>query len=378
MRHKFLLLCIGTGAVVLLLVASRTSSAQKQGKYWTVSSFSRFVEIPGATRLGAEACTACHRDLSGSFRHAFHQQQGVECEDCHGPGSLHVEGGGDVTEIVSYSKRDARNANGACLSCHAQDESVRNWMGGPHASNNVRCTDCHQIHSNGAKSDFRTRANVDLMTPGRTGDVENLVPETKVFTQPIWQANDTCLRCHQTQAAQMSLPYHHPLREGKMKCGDCHDPHGGAGGNNLRGASVNQLCLNCHAQYRGPFAYQHPPVNENCMLCHTAHGSPNTNLLSVSEPALCLQCHVGHHNGAGLPLTDRCTNCHPSIHGTDVATPSGGSRFVDKGPYGVPSEPPQPLVSASTAPMSAQPRSSLASQTPSFAAGFGGGLVGMI
>jgi predicted CXXCH cytochrome family protein len=84
------------------------------------------------------------------------------------------------------------------------------------------------------------------------------------------------------------------------------------------------------------------------MNCHNAHGSPNTNLLSVSEPALCLQCHAGHHNGAGLPLDDRCTNCHSSIHGTDVATPSGGSRFIDKGPLGVPSEPVQPASAAST------------------------------
>jgi predicted CXXCH cytochrome family protein len=75
------------------------------------------------------------------------------------------------------------------------------------------------------------------------------------------------------------------------------------------------------------------------MLCHVLHGSPNTNLLNVSEPALCLQCHSGHHNGASLPIPDRCTNCHGSIHGTDVATPTGGSRFVDKGPCGVPSVP---------------------------------------
>jgi predicted CXXCH cytochrome family protein len=48
----------------------------------------------------------------------------------------------------------------------------------------------------------------------------------------------------------------------------------------------------------GPFAYQHPPVTESCMNYHNAHGSLNTNLLTLSEPALCLQCHAGHHNGA--------------------------------------------------------------------------------
>lgn len=164
------------------------------------------------------------------------------------------------------------------------------------------------------------------------------------------EQNDNCLGCHQAQRAQMQLPYHHPLREGKMVCVDCHDPHGGPAGNNLRTVSVNQLCLGCHSQYRGPFMYQHPPVTESCLNCHTPHGSPNTNLLSVSEPALCLQCHAGHHNGAGLPLMDRCTNCHGSIHGSDVATASGGSRWIDKGPFGVPGLPQTQLQTSAAQP----------------------------
>jgi predicted CXXCH cytochrome family protein len=351
---------------VLASLLSQPSQAQKQANHWGTDSFSKYVTVPGATRVGSEACATCHADLSGSFRHAFHAQQGIECEDCHGAGSLHVEGGGDVSKIVSFRQRSANDANGACLSCHIKDSSVRNWMTGPHASNRVRCTDCHQVHSYGGKAGDRRAAVVDVMAPGRMTAVEDMVPEAKVTTQPRWQANDACLKCHETQRGQMSLPYHHPLREGKMSCADCHDPHGGAAGNNLRVADINQLCLGCHAQYRGPFAYQHPPVTENCMNCHTAHGSPNTNLLNVSEPALCLQCHTGHHNGAGLPLADRCTNCHSSIHGTDVATPSGGSRFVDKGPYGVPSEPPQPVSAVSGAALSpAHAKMSVSSQLPS-------------
>ena len=255
----------------------------------------------------------------------------MECEQCHGPGSLHVEGGGDVSKIISFRQRTAADANGACLSCHLKDASVRNWVNGRHASNKIRCTDCHQIRGY-AKSASKPKVSFDLMTTSASDMAESFVPETEKMIQPSWKTNENCLSCHQTQRGQMSLPYHHPLREGKMNCADCHDPHGGPTGNNLRTSNVNQLCLTCHAQYRGPFAYQHPPVSENCMSCHTPHGSPNTNLLTVSQPALCLQCHAGHHNGAGTPLPDRCTNCHVSIHGTDVPTPSGGSRFVDKGP----------------------------------------------
>jgi predicted CXXCH cytochrome family protein len=338
-RYSTLLAIAVCGLTVFLCLPS---SAEKKSAYG-IASFAKYVQIPGATPVGAEACTTCHSDIATSFRHAFHAQQGLDCEACHGPGSLHVAGGGDIAKIISFRQRSATDANGVCLSCHAQDAKVRNWNAGPHASNKVRCIDCHQTHNYGGKAGTKTEASFDVMAPGRATAVQDLVPESKVIMQPRWQANDACLKCHQRQRGEMSLPYHHPLREGKMSCADCHDPHGGAAGNNLRTANVNQLCLGCHAQYRGPFAYQHPPVTENCMTCHSAHGSPNTNLLSVSEPALCLQCHTGHHNGAGLPLPDRCTNCHGSIHGTDVATPSGGSRFVDKGPYGVPVQPPQPL-----------------------------------
>lgn len=306
----------------------------------TTMGHSRMPQIPGATPVGNETCETCHTDVAKNFHHAFHAQQGLRCEECHGPGSLHVQGGGDISKIISLRNRPAAEANGVCLSCHAQDAGTRHWEQGPHAANGVRCIDCHQVHAAAAGATTRDESAFSTATDG-SQNASLISPETNVFVQAPRVANEVCLHCHQAQAAQISMPYHHPLREGKMSCVDCHDAHGGPAGNNLRISNVNELCLSCHAQYRGPFAYQHPPVSENCMNCHTPHGSPNTNLLTLSEPALCLQCHSGHHNGASLPLSDRCTNCHSSIHGTDVATPTGGSRFIDKGPVGVPSEPPQ-------------------------------------
>jgi len=330
--------------LALALLCLRSLSAKEKSHYW-IGSFAKYVQIAGATRIGSDACASCHADTHGNFRHAFHHQQGVECEDCHGPASLHEQGSGDVTKIISFRSRPADEANGVCLSCHVQDAKVRNWLAGRHAADRVRCSDCHQIHTQVAQAPTPARLNFDTTTPGSVTFLERLAPESTVRLAPRGQINEACLKCHQAQRAEMSLPYHHPLREAKVTCVDCHNPHGGPAGKNLRTANVNQLCLSCHAQYRGPFMYQHPPVNENCMTCHAPHGSPNAGLLTVSQPALCLQCHAGHHDGAALPLADRCTNCHGSIHGTDVPTPTGGSRFVDKGGLGVPGFPQAARVS---------------------------------
>ena len=342
MRRRLLPAAGVIPALALLLLQS--VAAQRKSQSW-IGSFAKYSEIPGATRVGPDKCTGCHITISAGYQHAFHSQQGVDCEDCHGPASLHAQAG-DTTKIVSFRSRRAEESNGACLSCHAQGEKVRHWLGGAHAANHVKCIECHQVHAGPSKT-APVRLAFDTMGPGSIPSLERMAVESNARLAPRWQINDACLKCHPTQRAQGSMPYHHPLREAKMTCVDCHDAHGGAAGNNLQTANVNQLCLGCHAQYRGPFMYQHPPVNENCMNCHVPHGSANTNLLTLNQPALCLQCHAGHHDGASLPLVDRCTNCHGSIHGTDVPTPTGGSRFVDKGGLGVPGFP-QPAGTATS------------------------------
>jgi predicted CXXCH cytochrome family protein len=323
-----------------------------------IAAFGKSIGIPGAKRVGSETCATCHADVAKNFQHAYHAQQGVQCEDCHGNGSLHVDGGGDTSKIFRFQKSSSADANGACLTCHAQDKGTRHWQSGIHAANGVRCTDCHEIHASSVNT-AHGATRFDTTTSGALR-VASISPETNPMVQSRSVTNEACLKCHQTEKAQLSMPYHHPLREGKMSCVDCHDAHGGRAGNNLRTANVNELCLSCHAQYRGPFAYQHPSVTESCLNCHTPHGSPNTNLLTLSEPALCLQCHAGHHNGANLPLVERCTNCHDSIHGTDVATLSGGSRFIDKGPIGLPYDATGPGPTGATAFSNATPDTSAA------------------
>jgi DmsE family decaheme c-type cytochrome len=137
---------------------------------------------------------------------------------------------------------------------------------------------------------------------------------------------ETCFQCHKDKRAQMARSSHMPLREGKIVCSDCHNPHGTANESLLKTATINDTCYKCHAEKRGPFLFEHTPVRENCLNCHEAHGSINEFMLKISRPRLCAECHGIGHAPTGGPnsyqiMGRACMNCHTQIHGTN--SPSG-------------------------------------------------------
>jgi DmsE family decaheme c-type cytochrome len=125
------------------------------------------------------------------------------------------------------------------------------------------------------------------------------------------------------------------LREGKMACTSCHSPHGSTAPAQLVKNTVTETCTSCHAEFRGPFLWEHQPVAEDCGNCHDPHGSAQPALLKIRPPFLCQTCHegVGHpsivNTPQGLPggspsaylLGGGCLNCHSQIHGSNH--PSG-------------------------------------------------------
>ena len=96
---------------------------------------------------------------------------------------------------------------------------------------------------------------------------------------------------------------HHPIKEGKVACADCHNPHGELNDKMLKAGSINDLCYKCHAEKRGPYMNEHPPVEENCDNCHNPHGSNHERLLTQRVPSLCEQCHGNGGSMGGKPFT---------------------------------------------------------------------------
>ena len=142
---------------------------------------------------------------------------------------------------------------------------------------------------------------------------------------------ETCASCHLQKRATTMRSSHMPLREGKMTCTSCHNPHGSVTPALLRENSLNDNCYRCHTEKRGPFLWQHAPVIESCANCHDPHGSNHEKMLKVAKPRLCQQCHIesrhptspyGRDPGsAKFVMSGPCVNCHVNIHGSNH--PSG-------------------------------------------------------
>ena len=130
---------------------------------------------------------------------------------------------------------------------------------------------------------------------------------------------------------------HHPVKEGKMACTECHDVHGDGATGLMVKAGVRQKCVSCHAEKRGPFLWEHAPAAEDCNLCHSPHGSNQPALLKKRVPQLCQECHSPmnlhanvRYDGGKLPNNmfmgaKGCLNCHSQTHGSNH--PSGVTQM---------------------------------------------------
>lgn len=261
---------------------------------------------------GDAKCTLCHSESNnpevlaiGKTKHGTTADgRTPTCTSCHGESETHINKPDGVTERPKPDRMFGKNSstpvsarNQTCLTCHQGGKRIH-WTMSAHSRGEIACASCHQVHA--AHDKARDR-----------------------LTQ-----SEVCFTCHKEQRVQIGRPSRHPIKEGKVTCSDCHNPHGTAGEKQLVRDSVNDTCYTCHMEKRGPFVRGHQPVTENCAICHNPHGTTLPNLLKVRPPFLCQQCHeptshrgniaslTGTSTGANT-LARGCLNCHTNIHGTN-------------------------------------------------------------
>ncbi len=319
-RWRAFLTALSVCAAPLLLFTS-SSIGEEQGV-----DEQRHVEAHYSD-AGAETCLSCHN--SPAMLDIFRTAHGMradpdspmaseQCESCHGAGGEHSnprKTGSKEDTILAFGL-DASTAmheqDAVCTNCHETDVSMA-WVGSEHAQSEIGCGGCHNVHA--AVDAVGTHAG----------------------------QNGVCYDCHREQKADSQKPFAHPLRTDSpvrvaaMVCTDCHNPHASVASGLLARNTTNEVCFECHAEFRGPVVFDHAPVSEDCGNCHEPHGSIHPGMLSQRGPLLCQSCHSqsGHPSvsftsrglpgGQGRPSSftvgQNCMNCHTQVHGSNH--PSG-------------------------------------------------------
>ena len=268
-----------------------------------------------AEYAGSDTCELCHETQVASVKGTAHAQAKNPrspaakhgCESCHGPGQAHVddEAKGHILKLKGLKPEQVSET---CLTCHNRGSHAA-WDGSTHEARKLSCTTCHSVHA-----------------PKSADNQLIKTTETQV-----------CATCHRVQVTKTERAVAHmPVREGKMSCSTCHNPHGSI--SNVKalrtGSSIAESCTSCHTEMRGPMLWEHTPVRESCATCHDPHGSSNDRMLNVRMPMLCQRCHVATRHPATIYDTNAisvnksnrmfgrsCVNCHSMVHGSNH--PSG-------------------------------------------------------
>ena len=308
-----------TAAAGLMAVASL---AFGQGA-WTAGEV-----VPG--NAGDAVCAKCHKEYTETYTQSVHSRKGAKgtpaatgagCTSCHkGNVQEHIKSasngkGPGPMQGFSNPKRPAAEKSAVCQTCHETNRQLTFWDSGKHKSNDVTCANCHSIHGKAKDPSVAPYANT---------------------VKPLQY--ETCVTCHKSTRSQINKPSHHPIIEGKVKCSDCHNPHGALSPAMIKSETVNSLCYSCHSEKRGPYAFEHPPVEQNCASCHQPHGSTHYKLLNEKVPNLCQDCHdwskhpgtiysgsQGWSPGANNTrlISRSCLNCHNAIHGSNAPANRG-------------------------------------------------------
>jgi hypothetical protein len=214
----------------------------------------------------------------------------IGCESCHGPGSKHVLGSGDPTQIVNPAKLDAQAANEVCGQCHSVAASTPTGViGWPYNET----TKASWIPGSGVPlASYTTDAEV-WWPDGKTGIDTSQFPEFYKSTKPTFQSHS-------------------------VECVECHSPHAATGnpaqiiatlsqGSTSIATKVedNTLCLGCHATHAPfdkitPDQVAHYAANRTVIgavvSSHSNHSYEPEQSMGVSR---CTQCHMATTGGPG-------------------------------------------------------------------------------
>jgi hypothetical protein len=236
----------------------------------------------------------------------------IGCENCHGPGSLHILNNGDVTKILDPRTLSVKQQTEICAQCHITSKSV-------------------------PAGTFNWPYNDATSTRWTPNDTKNGVPLSQFYTMAgtLWPDGKHYNGGRPFNAFSTSA--HANFAAHTVGCPDCHDPHAEGEGMLLRetmplgttsvktSVEDNTLCLSCHATH-GPFA-----DIARTDISDLVQAKPE----ALDKVAKTVEKHT-HHPYAPERMMglSRCTTCHmtsASGHSFDAISPELTLKYADKG-----------------------------------------------
>lgn len=157
------------GLVAIVVIAFLGARAQVVPKDFGTQGPFRASAIPEAAKreprhLGSEACSDCHAKINDAWAKGKHHTP--QCENCHGPGLLHVKVMSEDSvdaypDVIKKNPKALRVTSGIqeCEWCHLKTferpstlKSIKNVerhiieTGGKYTAAS-KCTDCHNPHT---------------------------------------------------------------------------------------------------------------------------------------------------------------------------------------------------------------------------------------
>jgi len=225
------------------------------------------------------------------------------------------------------------------------------------------CTSCHekeaQYHNLATNGTMSVHANFEFNVSDGGGEGEQQANGCETCHGPgskhvdndgapnfiLKHSTKRCFSCHIDKMAEFKLQHHHPVPEGRMECGDCHQFHG-ADVRATAGAMLkrnDETCFKCHKEMKGPFVFEHEAMRDGCTSCHNPHGAATEKLLIAGQTTVCLRCHwdvntngggdmgsplVSHGNSANraggaagkydIGRGEECIDHHRAPHGSNI------------------------------------------------------------
>ena len=229
-----------------------------------------------------------HTIANGGFDETtVHRLAGVQCENCHGPGSEHPQSDFGSVAITMEP--------GMCGSCHTDEH--------------------HPTYD-------------EWLTSGHSG----------IITSPATRAS--CVKCHNGLFADEYLddpegftaPGSNPTETAAIVCASCHDPHGNDNPGNLRNASVTdrifpnqilverggagRLCMSCHNGRRSGEDIE--DMIENGSSHFGPHHSVQGDMLAGVNAYQDIAPDFPWASSKHILVEDACVSCHTHPHEGDL------------------------------------------------------------